>query len=236
MSYTPPAYRHIRLAPPDDAEYLGYLARLRDARPPGWGRRSAGEYLGGVVEKAVVHWLKSRVPLKEERILTWEQRLKNSRSGRLYREIDAIWEIDSESLCLFEIKFTHAENIAKGAGIKQLETSCEILAQVPEYQYLLKRLVYVADEPVPLNDDTIPAVEPDEEFEEWGVIWVSLDAVAQAAEELGLELPENWREPTAREGRLETAAQEEWKQYGETEAPEEENPLAEALRRAMQQE
>lgn len=236
MAYTPPAYRHIRLVRPDDTEYLGFLARLRDNRPPGWGRRSAGEFLGGRVERAVYHWLQSHVPLKEERILSWEQRLNNNRSGRRYREIDAIWEIDSESLCLFEIKFTHAENIAKGAGIKQLETSCGILATVPEHTYLLKRLVYVTDEPIPLNDDTILTVEPNEEFEEWGIIWVSLDTVAQAAQELQLELPENWRDPTAREGFLETPEQEEWKQYGETETTQEPNPLAEALRRAMQQE
>ncbi len=236
MTYTPSPYRHIRLVRPDDSEYRGYLARLRDNRPPGWGRRSAGEYLGGKVEQAVQHWLQSHIPLKEERILSWEQRLKNNRSGRCYREIDAIWQIDSESLCLFEIKFTHADNIARGAGLKQLEASSAILSQVEEYAYLLKRLVYVADEPSPLSDETIPVVEPTEEYEEWGVIWVSLDTVAQAASELEIELPENWRDPTAREGFLETPEQEEWKQYGESETPEESNPLAEALRRAMQQE
>ena len=70
------------------------------------------------------------MPLQEERILTWEQRLRNGRAGRLYRELDGVWTIDHESLCLFEIKFTFPENMERGVGIKQLRIAQDTLVCV----------------------------------------------------------------------------------------------------------
>src|SRR5205823_7250700 len=100
------SFRHVRLVTPDDPEYIAFMRRMADKRPSRGGPRAAGEYLGGVVEMAVRHWLADFVPLQEERILCWEQRQRNGRQGTLYRELDAVWKIDDESLCLYEMKLT----------------------------------------------------------------------------------------------------------------------------------
>src|SRR5437773_4358975 len=94
--------RNARLVTPDDPEYIGYMRRMADQRPSRGGPRAAGEYLGGIAEQAVRHWLRGFVPLQEERILCWEQRQRNGRNVTLYRELDAVRAIDDESLCLYE--------------------------------------------------------------------------------------------------------------------------------------
>ena len=45
---------------------------MADRRPSRGGPRAAGEYLGGLVEQCVRHWLGKAVPLSEERILVWQ--------------------------------------------------------------------------------------------------------------------------------------------------------------------
>lgn len=239
--YNADTIRNVRLVRPDDPGYVAFMRRMADQRPSRGGPRSAGEYLGGLVERAVRHWLGQHVPLQEERILSWEQRLRNHRHGTLYREIDGVWQIDHESLCLYEIKFTYPENMRNGVGLRQLDTAAEILFRDPRYRYILKRLVYVAEEPVPvLEEEHIPCLPPDEAYEELGVVWVAPDAVSGAARALSIELPEGWQLPEAREGVVEDPEREEWRQYADTEAlevdadPSATSPLAEALRRALE--
>jgi hypothetical protein len=232
------SYRNIRLVRTDAVEYVAFMRRMADRRPARGGPRAAGEYLGGVVERCVQHWLRGFVPLQEERILAWEQRLQNGRHGEMFRELDGVWQIDGESLCLYEIKLTYGERMEDGAGLRQLDIAAETLFLSGNYQYILKRLVYVAAEKVTVLDD-LPELSPDDEYAELGVVWVPPDAVVQAAQELELELPENWLEPESREGHIVTAEQEEWRQYAESDAEGEEeagaadNPMAEALRRAL---
>jgi hypothetical protein len=229
-------YYDIYLVSPEDPEYGAFMRRMADKRPSRGGPRAAGEYLGGLVERAVRHWLGKHVPLKEERILTWEQRLRNGRFGRLYREIDALWQIDPESLCLYEIKFTYPENMQKGVGLNQMDASAEVLYASKQYQYILKRLIYIAEEPVQVLEENLPALPPEEEYEELGVIWVRPEIVAQSARELEIDLPENWMTPEAREGYVEDPEREAWRQFADTETrSEEDSPLAQALQRALQQ-
>ena len=118
----------------------------------------------------------------------------------------------------------------------------------------LKRLVYIGDEPVEVLDG-VPSVSPDDEYEELGVIWVPTAEIEAAAQALEITLPDNWREPESREGVVEEPEREEWRQYADTSAraqgegeapdtnaepdaeptaPAADNPLAEALRRAME--
>lgn len=239
-------YHEPRLARPDDPEYLAWMARLRDSRPARGGPRQAGEFLGGLIEECARHWIGKHVPLQDERILTWEQRQRNARMGRFYRELDAVWRIDAESYCLFEIKFTYAERMQDGAGIKQLNIARDILFEDASVRYVLRRLVYIADEALPVLDD-LPALAPDDEFTDLGVVWIPFAEIEAAAGELGLELPENWREPESREGYLEDPDRAEWSAYLEpaekpetpedAEAPADPNsPLAQALRRALKSE
>ena len=234
----------IMLVRPDDPEYVAWMRRMADKRPSRGGPRQAGEVMGGLVELCARHYLQGFVALQEERILTWEQRMRTGRAGRLYRELDGVWTIDHESLCLFEIKFSFPENMERGVGIKQLNIAQELLFASARYQYVLKRLVYIADTPLVVLDD-VPVVEPNDEYEELGVIWIPTAAIETAAHTLELTLPENWREPESREGFLEDPEREEWRQYADTSARENtepgedaeeaavNNPLAEALRRAL---
>ena len=231
----------IKLVTPEDMDYVGYLRRLADSRPSRGGPRQAGEYLGGVVEKAARSWIGRQVPLLEERILSWQQPMRNGRHGRLFRELDAVWRIDEESLCVFEIKFTYQERMEAGAGLKQLDIAADMLLRAGPYRYVLQRLVYIAPEPVfVLADDEmangLPSLSPAEEFEELGVVWIPMDAIEEIAQELELELPPNWRETEAREGHIEEPEREEWKQYLEPDQESQEEgdgPLADALRRLL---
>lgn len=233
------SYRHVRLVTPDDPEYIAFMRRMADKRPSRGGPRAAGELLGGLVEQAVRHWLGGRVPLQEERILAWEQRLRNGRHATLYRELDAVWRIDDESLCLYEMKLTTPENMERGVGLKQLDIATETLLTDKRNRYVLQRLVYIAEEPLPVPEE-IPAVEPEEEYAELGVVWVAPSAVEAAARELELDLPEDWLQPESREGTVEDPEREAWRQFADTEEREEgeaeeaNSPLAEALRRAQQ--
>ena len=52
------------------------------------------------------------------------------------------------------------------------------------------------------------------------MIWIPTAAIEAAAQELELTLPENWREPESREGYVEDADREEWRQYADTSARE----------------
>jgi hypothetical protein len=235
---------NISLVCPDDHDYLAFMARIREQHPGRGGPRHAGEFIGGIVEQSVSSLLAEHVPLQQERILTWEQRMRNGRNGRLYRELDGVWKIDHESLCVFEIKFTLPELISRGNGIKQLNIAQRLLLASRDYEYVLKRLVYVADEMIPVLDDPegdhpagLPALEIDDAFEELGVIWFTTEAIAVRAAALGLSLPENWTDPETRAGEIYDPEREEWRQYSDTAdvKPEEaESPLARALRLAKE--
>src|SRR5690349_18193115 len=138
MSNITDSYRDIRLVKPDDPEYIAFMRRMADNRPSRGGPRHAGEFLGGLVEQCVRHWLNGYIPLREERILTWEQRLRNGRHGRMFRELDAVWTIDHESLCLYEMKLTTPENMERGVGLKQLDIATETLFTSGRYRYVLQ--------------------------------------------------------------------------------------------------
>jgi len=221
-----------RLVALDDPDYVAHRRRMADLRPSRGNARAAGEYLGGLVEQCVQHWLGQFVPLKAERILAYDQRQRNNRMGTLYRELDGVWQLDEESLCLFEMKLTFEENMMRGVGLRQLDTAADIFFLDKRWKYILKRLVYVAEEPVPvLEKEPLPVVEPDDEFTELGVIWVPPSAVQQAAQDLGLALPENWLAPESREGVVDDPEREEWRQYAGIDDTG--NSLADALRHLL---
>jgi hypothetical protein len=242
----PEAYHSVQLVAPDDPGYVAAMRQAARQRPARGGPRQAGEQLGGMVEQAVRHWLAAQVPLTPERILSWRRARRERLFDRQYRELDAVWAIDNESLCLFEIKLTTPENMARGRGLAQLGRAAEILLASPRYRYVLERLVYVAAEPAPVLEGDIPALPPTDEFEQVGVVWAPPAGVEWAARELGLDLPPNWLDEEARQGAVADARAEaeEWRQYANTAAPSaaapdslvgSEGPLAAALRRAMQQ-
>ncbi len=236
------SYRNITLLKPDHPEYLAFLARIRDANPPRGGGRQAGEYLGGLVELCVRHWLNEQIPLSHERILSWEQKLKNGRHGTMFRELDAVWQIDHESFCLYELKFTLPEFMENGSGLKQLNIAANILENIPGIKYILRRIVYLSETPVAVLADEdypegIPVVTPDDETTDLGVIWVPMESIETAAQNLAIELPENWRLPEAREGTVLDAEQEEMRKHLSTVnegATNMGNSLAEALQRALE--
>ncbi len=230
-------YSQIDIVLTDNPEYIAFMRRMADRRPSRGGPRSAGEMLGGLVERCVRHWLSAFVPMQEERILTYEQRQRDGRRANLFRELDGVWQIDAESLCLFEMKLTFPENMERGVGIRQLNIAREILFASGRYQYILQRLVYISNEPIAVLEG-LPVLEPNDEYAELGVIWVPPTEVEKAALELEITLPENWLEPESREGYADEPERDEWKQYVAVPEPDPEavdpsNPLAEALRRAM---
>jgi hypothetical protein len=230
-------YWNVRLVTPEDPDYVAFMRRMADRRPSRGGPRAAGEVLGGLVERAVRHWLGKFVPLSDDRILVWEQRQRNGRNATLYREIDGIWQIDEESLCLYEMKLTFTENMERGVGLRQLEASTETLFASDRYRYILKRLVYVGEEKVIVLED-LPELEPDDAYAELGVVWVPTAAVEEAARELEIELPENWLDPESREGFVEDPEREAWREFADTTtrgpaSDEAANPMTEALRRLL---
>jgi hypothetical protein len=215
---------------------MAAMRRMADRRPSRGGPRSAGEMLGGIVERAVRRWLSESVSLIDERIVAWDQRLRNGRTATLYREVDAIWRIDAESLCLFEVKLTHAENMERGLGLRQLEAAAETLLAAPANRYVLKRLVYVAAERVCVLDGLLD-LPPDDEWEELGVVWAPPEAIEAAAANLEPALPADWLSPEAREGVVEDPERDEWRQFADSAVQSaeeaEDGPLAQALKRAI---
>ena len=134
---------------------------------------------------------------------------------------------------------THAgrstRGLERGTGLRQLEASTEALFASKRYQYILQRLVYVAEERVTVLD-SLPDLEPDDEYAEVGVVWVPPAAVEEAARELEITLPENWLEPESREGAYDDPEREAWREFADTEvrrpdATDSANPMADALRR-----
>ena len=225
-------YWNVRLLPTDAPDYIAFRRRMADRRPSRGGPRASGEVLGGKVERAIQHWLAKFVVLDTDRILTYDQRNEyNGRVSTLYRELDGVWKIDDVSLCVYEIKLTYAARMENGAGLKQLQTAEEILYASGKYEYVLKRMVYVAEERVTVLDG-IEAVEPDDECAELGVIWVPPTELLAAAAELEIELPENWLEPESREGHVEDPEREEWRQFAGDEETSS-NPMAEALKKLL---
>jgi hypothetical protein len=229
-------YRNVRLVTPEDPDYIAAMRRMADRRPSRGGPRSAGEMLGGIVERAIRHWLSEWIPLIDERIVAWEQRVRTGRTATLYREVDAIWQIDAESLCLFEMKLTHAENMERGVGLRQLSAAAETLLAAPSNRYVLKRLTYVSAEPVTVLDG-LPELGPDDEYEELGVVWVPPEAIEAAAAKLELDLPDDWLSPEAREGVVTDPEREEWRQYSDTgesnAGADPDSPLARALKQVI---
>ena len=133
-----------------------------------------------------------------------------------------------------------------------MNTSAEILFTNPRWKYILKRLVYVAEAPHPgaeQDDEGIGlafALEPGDECAELGVIWLTPQQVEAAAKELAIELPEGWQQDEVagrpilktRSARSGDSLREQRKPASEENEDiiPDDNPLAQALRRAMQQE
>src|SRR5579862_3121293 len=57
-------YRNIELVTLEDPEYVAWRRRMADSRPSRGGPRHAGEFLGGLVEQCVRHWLSGYVSLQ----------------------------------------------------------------------------------------------------------------------------------------------------------------------------
>ncbi len=114
------------------------------------------------------------------------------------------------------MKLTYALNMQNGVGIRQLNAAADVLFSDDANRYVLKRLVYIETEKVDVLDG-LPVLEANDEFEELGVVWVPVDAVDAAAAELGLELPDNWKEPESREGTIDDPERDSWQQFASSE-------------------
>ena len=228
-----PTVRDVRLVAPDDAGYRDFLAAIRARRVGRWGRRAAGEALGGLAEAAVRAWLGERLVLSPERIIHWQQRLANNRFGPLYREIDAVSVLESEAICIFEIKLTTEEAMAAGAGRQQLEAA-EALLQKAGYTRVIRRVVYAAASVVEVRGGEVPPVECSDLQTPFGVIWPPAAEVEAAALD-HRPLPANWLDPVSRIGEYDDPKDREWRQVMEAAeaAPAAPSAMAEALQRAM---
>lgn len=127
----------------------------------------------------------------------------------------------------------------RGTGLRQLGIAAETLFADKAIHYVLRRLVYVSEEPLAVLEGDVPVVAPDDEYSEVGVVWAPPAEVEAAARELEIELPANWLLPESREGIVEDPEREEWRQYADTGAHEDggadvpHGSLADALRRLM---
>jgi hypothetical protein len=177
------------------------------------GPRAAGEVLGGQVERAARHYLGAHIALQAERILRWKQIDHSRRYATRYRELDAVERLDTNSLCLFEIKLNGVRGMERGEGLRQLRKSTQTLLMSQEYKRICRRLVYISDDPVKVKGG-LPAVGVEDVESEEAVIWLSSKTIESAASDLGIILPDNWLDPAARIGSLK-AEDEEWRSYVE---------------------
>jgi hypothetical protein len=226
--------RNVRLVLPVARDYRDHLRRSREWQPTSTGCRSASEYIGDVVERAVRHWLYIEVPLRPERVLSWEERQVNGRYRTHFRELDAVRTIDRETLCLFEFKTITAKRMRRGCGLDQLNRAAETLYADRRWRRVLKRLVYVAAEPVPVLGG-LTVVDPADTESEVGVVWVQPVLVEAMAGILGRELPADWLEPEVRARPLTEAFSDPFSAApgAQESSAQEEGVLALALRRAL---
>ncbi len=193
---------NVSLITPDDPEYVNWGRRraekrrmLRVSAP----RRNMGEKIGWVVEQSARHHLSTLIPLQSERILRWQiVHEDQTRASTLYREIDAVHSFE-EGYAFYEIKLTASHRIASGHGLTQLKAASKTFRQGQELNpRVILRLVYIAEEPMPVLSGKIPSVHHSDITTTKGVIWITPSQIESAARELGLELPSNWMSPEAR--------------------------------------
>ncbi|MDE2126175.1 MAG: hypothetical protein KGJ62_06270 [Armatimonadetes bacterium] len=229
----PPSVRDVRLVAPDDPGFRDFLAAIRQRRVGRWGRRAAGEALGGLAEAAIRAWLAERLTLSPERIIQWQQRLANGRFGPLYRELDAVSITAPGELCIFEIKLTTEQAMAAGAGLKQLGLAAALLEH-GGWSRIVKRVVYAAERVVEVCAGEVPTVECTELDTPLGVIWppaAEVEAMALAHQ----PLPANWLDPESRIGEYDDPKDREWRAVMDAAAAAAPPPsaMAEAMQRAM---
>jgi hypothetical protein len=259
-----PRFSRPRLISADDKQYRAFLAQImlgkdnqRAIRPP-----RARDLFGGEAEAALRDWLAQRCTLSERRIVEYLEHRGRS-ALKKYRELDAVVLLDSKTIQVFEIKASRKASSLRRAA-QQLRDTRAILGMLFHHVYTtillvdtgiptaeqVAELMAAEDAPTvppPTLDEVLaqlPQLRPIESLDQRdpdpqiiGLLRFSVeDIIALAgAENLHLDWDEDEDEPEVGE---ETQAPEEPRYAYSTEEPaadeEEDNPLAAALRKAME--
>ncbi len=173
--------------------------------------RNAGELVGTLVEHLIRRLLSDYLPLKAERMLTWQQPATHGSSVWLQRELDVVAGLDRQTLLLCEIKLTTPRKMASGTGQEQLQTATQILQSAQPVRHVLRRLVYVGEEAT-CNISDWPSVSLQDMTRPTGIIWFTPATIEKAALSQGIQLPHSWQDPTYRSRSLSPV---EWRSYAD---------------------
>ena len=123
-------YPRVRIHGADDPQYRAYIANImankgnqRALRPP-----SNRSLFGGEAEALLRQWLTQWYTLSERRFVEYDERI-GRQLIRKYRELDAMVELSTTHLHVFEMKATsQTRSIAR--GIRQLRETQNILKTI----------------------------------------------------------------------------------------------------------
>jgi hypothetical protein len=262
--FVAPRFSRPRLIGADDKQYRAFLAQImlgkdnqRAIRPP-----RARDLFGGEAEAALRDWLAQRHPLSERRIVEYLEHRGRS-AIKKYRELDAVVIPDPKTIHAFEIKASQKAASLRRAA-QQLRDTRAILGMLFHRVYTTMLLVdtgiptaeqvaeLMATEdappvPPPTLDEALASLpqvrligslderDPDPQVVNLLRFGVA-DIVALAgAENLHLDWDEDEEEVAE-----EAQAPEEQPRYAyttddpDTDAADDDNPLAAALKRAME--
>ena len=153
----PSRIRHVRLIDSQDKAYQQFCndrkaehQRLREKQAP-----SASNQLSLLIEQSVLHWLKTEIPLIQERILSFQCQDGLYGYRQKYREVDAISGTINQPEYFFEIKASANPRRVIPLAQAQLQESLSIAAY--RWSSIRPCLIYV---------DTAPSgMLPDAEYQ-----------------------------------------------------------------------
>jgi hypothetical protein len=145
-----PRFSRPRLIDADDPHYQAFMRQImltranqRGTRPP-----RARDLFGGEVEAALRAWLADRVTLSPKRIVEYVEQRGNS-AVKKYRELDGVVLVDSQTVHVYEMKASHRAGSVRRAA-QQLRDTRAILHLMFKRVYATIMLV---DTGIPTPED-----------------------------------------------------------------------------------
>ena len=122
--------RSISLIEKTDAKYLGHCKEMAFSRNINRHLTvpDSKRIITGWLEQALIRFLSSFYALHQKNILTWEELTKFNTYARRYRELDAVFKLESVTI-YFEIKASQSNSSYK-RGITQINHNLSLLQRI----------------------------------------------------------------------------------------------------------
>ena len=255
-------YHRVRIHTVDDPQYRAYIAKIMASKANHKATRPASNrsLFGGEAEQIVRDWLAQFHPLSDRRYVEYDERM-GKQLQRKYRELDAVFEYDAQHYHVFEVKAT-SQVRSIGRGLRQLSETHSILRTVvphvartlilidtgiindeevvalmqsdeaPFHAPATIRSFFAENNHIPLYDSA--DYQPDRQVAV-SVVRFPLADICALAEAQGIELHLDWSDEDEEPEEIEAPPPATYTSHDQSDASDDDNPFAAALRRAMDQ-